>query len=185
MEPAAVQGQAAHCHARCARTRRTFHVLRGPTGFCPPGQKCTDAANLECNPGSECVRMSALYWQCHPKAADDVPGMAGRRLQATKAEGPTPSMFGPLPGPKACTDSQYLDCAFDTSRCVRLSHYFWQCRPLGAPSLTNISGGLVLDYAWCGGIGDLCPFSNRTRCNDSAVLDCQLTDSKCTRVSKW
>jgi hypothetical protein len=97
--------------------------------------------------------------------------MAGRRLQATKAEGPTPSMFGPLPGPKviiepkpvpwgnsgnstnvadfgqcggtggdsketcplvgkqACTDSQYLDCAFDTSRCVRLSHYFWQVDP--------------------------------------------------------
>jgi hypothetical protein len=41
---------------------RDFGRCGGTAGFCPPGQKCTDAANLECNPGSECVRMSALYW---------------------------------------------------------------------------------------------------------------------------
>lgn len=41
-----------------------FGRCGGTAGYCLPGQKCTDAANLECSPASECVRMSEFYWQC-------------------------------------------------------------------------------------------------------------------------
>lgn len=32
----------------------------------------------------------------------------------------------PLVNQKACTDAQYMDCAYESSRCVRLSKFFWQ-----------------------------------------------------------
>lgn len=91
----------------------------------------------------------------------------------------------PLTDQSACTDTQYLPCAFDTSQCIRLSKFYWQCRPISAPSLTNTTGGPALDYTQCGGIGDSCPLADKMQCADRAYLACQIKTSKCTRINRY
>ncbi|BDA47750.1 probable glycyl-glycine endopeptidase ALE-1 at C-terminar half [Coccomyxa sp. Obi] len=138
---------------------RDFGRCGGTAGYCPPGQNCTDAANLECSPASDCVRISLYYWQCRPKKEGSISGLAGRRLHAAasqvEAEPPTPSHFGPLPGPKI------------------------KPQPQPVPWGSSADSSNVPDFGMCGGIAaDSCPLAVPAACTDSQYLDCASTTSK-------
>ena len=87
-----------------------MHVMSTSAHFafsCGMTSACMQAMNDLCLPRwfqPEMLSLCNLLQrrQCRPKAASGISGLAGRRLQQTTQlpEPPTPSKFGPLPGPK-------------------------------------------------------------------------------------
>lgn len=76
---------------------------------------------------------------------------------------PTPSIYGPLPGPKPNLKVPPRQVPWSDS--------------------ANISS--VADFSQCGGMGETCPLANQTLCADTQYLTCMNTISSCVRLSKW